>query len=177
MAFNLTQTLINSHLVSGNMQPDGEIALRIDQALLQDVLGTLVMLELEAIGVESVRIDRAAQYVDHNLLETDNLNGDEHLFLRSACRRFGIWYSRPGSQMHDAKTLDAGLPSASLAVWSISAQGDGLATQPQTTRASSRRLQQPLRVPIRPANCRLVWPAPPLSERSQRVPGGIDRTP
>jgi aconitate hydratase len=97
MAFNLTQTLINSHLVSGNMQPGNEIALRIDQALLQDVLGTLVMLELEAMRVERVRIDRAVQYVDHNLLETDNLNGDEHLFLRSACRRFGIWYSRAGN--------------------------------------------------------------------------------
>jgi len=97
MAFNLTQTLINSHLVSGNMKPGNEIALRIDQALLQDVLGTLVMLELEAMRVERVRIDRAVQYVDHNLLETDNLNGDEHLFLRSACRRFGIWYSRPGN--------------------------------------------------------------------------------
>ena len=61
MAFNLTQTLINSHLVSGNMQPGNEIALRIDQALLQDVLGTLVMLELEAIGVDRVRIDPATQ--------------------------------------------------------------------------------------------------------------------
>jgi predicted aconitate hydratase len=97
MAFNLTHTLINSHLLSGSMQPGAEIALRVDQALLQDALGTLVMLELEAMGVDRVRIDRAAQYVDHNLLETDNLNGDEHLFLRSACRRFGIWYSRPGN--------------------------------------------------------------------------------
>src|ERR1700757_5230966 len=83
MAFKLTQTLINSPLVSGNMKPGNEIALRIDQALLQDVLGTLVMLELEAMRVERGGIDRAVQYVDHNLLETDNLNGDEHLFLRS----------------------------------------------------------------------------------------------
>jgi aconitate hydratase len=97
MAFNLTQTLINSRLVTGNPKPGNEIALRIDQALLQDVLGTLVMLELDAMGVERVNIGLAAQYVDHNLLETDNRNGDEHLFLRSACRRFGIWYSRPGN--------------------------------------------------------------------------------
>jgi aconitase A len=97
MALNLTQTLISSHLVTGNMKPGNEIALRIDQALLQDVLGTLVMLELEAMGVDRVRIDRAAQYIDHNLLETDNLNSDEHLFLRSACRRFGIWYRRSGN--------------------------------------------------------------------------------
>jgi hypothetical protein len=80
MALNLTQRLIGSHLVGGNMQPGNEIALRIDQALLQDVLGTLVMLELEAMGVERIQIDTAAQYIDHNLLETDNLNGDEHLF-------------------------------------------------------------------------------------------------
>ena len=72
MAFNLTQTLINSHLVSGNMQPGNEIALRIDQALLQDVLGTLVMLELEAMGVDRVGIDRApntstATFSNHDL--------------------------------------------------------------------------------------------------------------
>ena len=94
MAFNLTQTLINSRLVTGNPKPGNEIALRIDQALLQDVLSTLVMLELDAMGVERVNIGLAAQYIDHNLLETDNRNGDEHLFLRSACPRFGIWYSR-----------------------------------------------------------------------------------
>ena len=61
MALNLTQTLISSHLAGGNMQPGNEIALRIDQALLQDVPGTLVMLELEAMGVERVQIDTAAQ--------------------------------------------------------------------------------------------------------------------
>ena len=94
MAFNLTQTLINSRLVTGNPKPGNEIALRVDQALLQDVLSTLVMLELDAMGVERVNIGLAAQYIDHNLLETDNRNGDEHLFLRSACPRFGIWYSR-----------------------------------------------------------------------------------
>jgi len=94
MAFNLTQTLINSRLVTGNPKPGNEIALRIDQALLQDVLSTLVMLELDAMGVERVNIGLAAQYIDHNLLQTDNRNGDEHLFLRSACPRFGIWYSR-----------------------------------------------------------------------------------
>ena len=58
------------------------------------MLSTLVMLELDAMGVERVNIGLAAQYIDHNLLETDNRNGDEHLFLRSACPRFGIWYSR-----------------------------------------------------------------------------------
>ena len=115
MAFNLTQTLINSHLVSGKMKPGDEIALRIDQALLQDVLGLLVMLELEAMGVERVQVEPAAQYVDHNLLETDNRTGDEHLFLRSACRRFGVWYSRPGNGIsHPVHMQRFGKPGATL---------------------------------------------------------------
>ncbi|MCV7031158.1 aconitate hydratase [Mycobacterium sherrisii] len=115
MASNVTQSLIDSHLVSGNPQPGNEIALRVDQALLQDVLGTLVMLELEAMGIERVQIDRAAQYIDHNLLETDNLNGDEHLFLRSACQRFGIWYSRPGNGIsHPVHMQHFGKPGDTL---------------------------------------------------------------
>jgi aconitate hydratase len=97
MPLNVTQTLIRSRLIAGHMTPGEEIALRIDQVLLQDVLGTLVMLELEAMGADRVKVDVAAQYIDHNLLESDNLNAEEHLFLRSACRRYGVWYSRPGN--------------------------------------------------------------------------------
>ena len=97
MAQNLSRKLIRDHLRDGDMSPGSEIGLRADQVLLQDVLGTLVMLELEAMGVERVAVDVAVQYVDHNLLETDNLNQEEHQFLRSACRRFGFWYARPGT--------------------------------------------------------------------------------
>jgi homoaconitase/3-isopropylmalate dehydratase large subunit len=79
MSHNLTQTLIHSHLAEGKLSVGEEMAIRIDQALLQDVLGTLVMLELEAMGVDRVKTDVAAQYIDHNLLETNHLNGDEHL--------------------------------------------------------------------------------------------------
>src|ERR1700761_8211269 len=115
MAFNLTQTLINSHLVSGNMKPGNEIALRIDQALLQDVRGTRGMREPEAMRGERGRIARPVQYVDHNLLETDNLNGDEHLFLRSACRRFGLWYSRAGNAItHPVHMQRFGKPGDTL---------------------------------------------------------------
>lgn len=97
MPLNVAQKLIQSHLLSGEMTPGAEIALRIDQALLQDVLGVLVMLELEAMGIERVKVGLAAQYVDHNLVQADQMNAEEHLFLRSACRRFGVWYSRPGN--------------------------------------------------------------------------------
>ena len=93
----------------------GEIGLHADQALLEDVLGTLVMLELEAMNAERVTVDVAVQYVDHNLLETDNLNAEEHLFLRSACQRFGLWYSRPGTGIsHPTHMQRFGKPGAML---------------------------------------------------------------
>ncbi|MGH1571695.1 aconitate hydratase [Methylobacterium sp. P31] len=115
MALNLTQKLVHSHLIEGNLAPGGEIALRIDQALLQDVLGGLVMLELEAMGVERVKVGLAAQYIDHNLVQNDHLNADEHMFLRSACRRFGVWYSRPGNGIsHPVHMQSFGVPGQTL---------------------------------------------------------------
>lgn len=79
------------------MRPGAEIALKVDQILLQDVLGLLAMLEFEAMGLDRVRVGLAAQYIDHNLVQADHMNADEHMFLRSACRRFGVWYSKPGN--------------------------------------------------------------------------------
>src|ERR1019366_7657406 len=97
MAQNIGQKLIDSHLVEGGMNPGAPIALRIDQTLLQDATGTLAMLSLEAMALDRVKTEVSVQYVDHNLLQIDNLNADDHLFLESACRRLGIWYSRPGN--------------------------------------------------------------------------------
>ncbi|MFC4258161.1 aconitate hydratase [Marinobacter lacisalsi] len=94
---NVTRKLFESHLVSGEMKTGREIGLKIDQTLTQDATGTLVMLELEAMGLDQVRTELSAQYVDHNLLQVDNRNPDDHLFLRSACEKFGIWFSPPGS--------------------------------------------------------------------------------
>src|SRR5687768_18515133 len=94
MGKNLAQKLIASHLIEGRMSVGTEIGLKIDQTLTQDATGTMVMLELEAMALDRVRTELSAQYVDHNLLQTDERNPDDHLFLRSACRRFGVWYSR-----------------------------------------------------------------------------------
>lgn len=96
MPRNLIQQLIAAHLVEGRMTPGEAIALTIDQTLTQDATGTLVMLELEAMGLR-VKTELSAQYVDHNLLQVDFKNADDHLFLRSACRKFGLWYSPPGN--------------------------------------------------------------------------------
>ncbi|NKY87347.1 aconitate hydratase [Nocardia veterana] len=93
----VAQKLIASHLVSGRMRPGEEIALRIDQTLTQDATGTLVMQELEALGLDRVRTQLSAQYVDHNLLQTDDKNAQDHEFLLSACRRYGLWFSKPGN--------------------------------------------------------------------------------
>lgn len=94
---NVTQKLIKSHLLEGEMTPGKEIGIKIDQALLQDATGTLVQLELEAMGLDRAKTEVAVQYVDHNLLQTDFKNADDHAFLLSASQKFGIWYSRPGN--------------------------------------------------------------------------------
>ncbi|SDZ86186.1 aconitase [Flavobacterium gillisiae] len=94
---NVSQKLISAHLISGEMIPGTEIGLKIDQVLLQDATGTLVMLELEAFNLKKAKPEIAVQYVDHNLLQTDYKNMDDHLFLQSAAARFGFWFSRTGN--------------------------------------------------------------------------------
>jgi len=97
MGYNVAQKLIREHLVEGEMIPGREIGLRVDQTLTQDATGTLVMLELEAMGIDRAQPEIAVQYVDHNILQEDHKNPEDHLFLYSACRRYGIWFSRPGN--------------------------------------------------------------------------------
>jgi aconitate hydratase len=115
MARSVTQKLIQAHLLEGRMVPGSEIGIRIDQTLTQDATGTLVMLELEAMGLDRVRTELSAQYVDHNLLQEDHRNPDDHLFLRSACRRFGLWYSPAGNGVsHPLHQERFGRPGKSL---------------------------------------------------------------
>ena len=115
MGQNVAQKLIESHLVSGETKAGSEIGLKIDQTLTQDATGTLVMLELEAMGLDTVRTEVSAQYVDHNLLQTDERNPDDHLFLLSACRRFGVWYSQPGNGVsHAVHMQHLGIPGKTM---------------------------------------------------------------
>src|SRR5437879_919175 len=113
-ARNVAQQLIGAHLVGGDLTPGGEIGLRVDQTLTQDATGTMVMLELEALGLDRVRT-LSVQYVDHNLLQADHRNPDDHLFLQSAARRFGVWYSKPGNGVsHPVHMQRFGCPGASM---------------------------------------------------------------
>jgi aconitate hydratase len=115
MAMNVTQKLIQSHLLEGKMIPGEEVALRIDQTLCQDATGTLVMLELEAMKVDRVKTELSAQYVDHNLIQEDYKNADDHLFLQSASERFGVWFSRPGNGVsHPVHMQNFGKPGKTL---------------------------------------------------------------
>ncbi|CDR33236.1 aconitate hydratase [Criblamydia sequanensis] len=111
----VSQKLIKDHLVSGEMVPGKEIGLHIDQTLTQDATGTMVMLELEAMGCKSVKTELSAQYVDHNMLQEDFKNADDHIFLQSACQRFGIWYSRAGNGVsHPVHMESFGIPGKTL---------------------------------------------------------------
>ncbi len=97
MTLNLTQKILTEHLVEGRLVPGEEIGLCIDHTLLQDATGTMAMLEFEALGLDRVKAQLSAQYVDHNLLQTDFKNADDHRYLQTACARYGIHFSRPGN--------------------------------------------------------------------------------
>ncbi|WP_336159595.1 aconitate hydratase [Amycolatopsis sp. VC5-11] len=112
----LAGRLLAEHLVAGRLEPGTEIGLRVDQTLTQDATGTLVMQELEALGLDRARTELSVQYVDHNLLQADEKNAEDHAYLRSACRRFGLWFSKPGNGVsHPTHMERFGVPGKSLA--------------------------------------------------------------
>ena len=115
MAASVTRKLIESHLESGEPTPGEEIALRIDQTLTQDATGTLVMQELEALELDQVHTEVSVQYVDHNLLQTDEKNAEDHEFLRTAAQRFGVWFSKPGNGVsHPTHMQRFGVPGKTM---------------------------------------------------------------
>ncbi|XBQ15126.1 MAG: aconitate hydratase [Oceanicaulis sp.] len=114
-ALTLAEKLIEAHLVDGSLERGGPIALQIDQTLTQDATGTLVMLALEAMDLDRVKTEVSAQYVDHNLIQADHKNPDDHAFLKSAAERFGLWYAPPGTGVsHPVHMERFGRPGATL---------------------------------------------------------------
>lgn len=113
----LTQKLIDSHLVHGDVtRPGEEVRLEVDQVLLQDATGTLTMLALDAMGLDRIQVETACQYVDHNLLQADYRNRDDHIFLQTSAARFGMRFAPPGTGVsHQVHMERLGVPGKLLA--------------------------------------------------------------
>src|SRR5947207_14909623 len=97
MPNNLSRQILAEHLVEGELEPGSPIGLRVDQTLLQDATGTMACMQFEQLGVPRVRVERAVQYVDHNVVQLDFKNPDDHRMLRAIARKYGLHYSRPGN--------------------------------------------------------------------------------
>jgi aconitate hydratase len=94
---SLARTILEEHLVRGDLVPGTEIALRVDQTLAQDATGTMAMMQFELFGVDRVQVETAVVYVDHNILQIDFKNPDDHRFLQAMAAKYGAWFSRPGN--------------------------------------------------------------------------------
>ncbi len=115
MRGTMTEKILDAHLVEGRLEAGEEIALAIDQTLLQDATGTMACMEFEALGLDEVKVDLAMQYVDHNMLMFDHRNADDHLFLQTFAARYGIRFSRAGNGIcHQVHTERFARPGATL---------------------------------------------------------------
>src|SRR5919199_5938249 len=97
MADNLVAKIFKEHMESGTFEQGEEVAVRIDQALLQDATGTMACMQFEQMGQDRVQVPLAVQYIDHNVIQLDNKNPDDHLFLQGFAAKYGMYYSKPGN--------------------------------------------------------------------------------
>lgn len=115
MKKNMAYKILEAHMVEGELVPGKEIGIRIDHTLLQDATGTVAMLEFESLGIDRVRAGLATQYVDHNLLQTDSKNADDHKFLQTAAAKYGLHFSMPGNGVsHQVHMERFGVPGKTL---------------------------------------------------------------
>ena len=115
MGLTIAQKIIREHLISGEMVPGSEIALRIDQTLTQDATGTMAYLEFETMGIPRVRTERSVAYIDHNTLQSGFENADDHRYIQSVAKKHGIYFSRPGNGIcHQVHLERFGKPGKTL---------------------------------------------------------------
>ncbi len=115
MGLTIAQKIIAQHLISGEMKPGNEIALRIDQTLTQDATGTMAYLEFETMGIDRVKTERSVAYIDHNTLQCGFENPDDHRYIQSVAAKHGIWFSRPGNGIcHQVHLERFGIPGKTL---------------------------------------------------------------
>ncbi|MEE9615355.1 MAG: aconitase family protein, partial [Thermodesulfobacteriota bacterium] len=113
---NVTQKIIENHLVSGESVAGSEIGIRIDQTLTQDATGTMAYLQFEAMGVDRVKTKLSVSYIDHNTLQYGGFeNADDHKFLQTLAAKYGIYFSRPGNGIcHQVHLERFGVPGQTL---------------------------------------------------------------
>ena len=115
MGLTIAQKIIKEHLIEGKMEAGCEIALRIDQTLTQDATGTMAYLEFESIGIPRVKTERSVAYIDHNTLQSGFENADDHLYIQSVAKKYGIYFSRPGNGIcHQVHLERFGKPGKTL---------------------------------------------------------------
>ena len=115
MKLNLATKLLKEHLVSGNLEENSEISIKVDQTLSQDATGTLSYLQFEATGVDRVKTDLSVSYIDHNMLQADFRNADDHSYLQDVAAKYGIYFSRPGNGIcHQVHLERFAVPGTSL---------------------------------------------------------------
>jgi aconitate hydratase len=115
MKDTIAEKLLTEHLVDGALVPGQEVGLSIDQVLTQDATGTVVYLEFESLGIPCVKASTAVSYVDHNIIQTDSRNADDHRFLQSCAAKFGVIFSPPGNGVsHHVHRDRFGIPGQTL---------------------------------------------------------------
>ncbi|MEW6584136.1 MAG: aconitate hydratase [Nitrospirota bacterium] len=97
MAKNIVEKIFEAHKAYGDLKPDTPVGLRVDQVYTQDATGTMTWLQFEAIGIDKVKVPLAVSYVDHNMIQTNYMNPDDHIFLQTVAERYGAYFSRPGN--------------------------------------------------------------------------------
>jgi len=97
MGKNIVEKIFGSHLAYGGLTAGSPVGLRIDQVYTQDATGTMAWLQFEAMGLDRVKVPLAVSYVDHNMLQQDYMNPDDHLFLQTVAAKYGAYFSRPGN--------------------------------------------------------------------------------
>ncbi len=112
---NVTEKILSSHLISGILKPGSEIAIKIDQTLTQDATGTMAYLQFESMGIDKVKTELSVSYVDHNTVQVGFENADDHAYLQSVAKKYGIVYSRAGNGIcHQLHLERFGVPGKTL---------------------------------------------------------------
>ncbi len=115
MKGTIAEKILRGHLVEGELLAGREIGLRIDQTLTQDATGTMVYLEFESMGLDRIKNELAVSYIDHNVIQTDYRNADDHRFLQSAAKKYGVILSQPGNGVsHHIHRQRFGIPGKTL---------------------------------------------------------------